>query len=297
MPPTTSAELADLTEQAVTALAALSAADIRALDFSRLVGLVNEPNMPSGGGATVRRVVDLARPRPGRPMLEVGSNTGYTSIELASWVDAPVVGTDINPVSNAFAQAKAAAAGITNVTFTLGDGQGLPFEDDAFELVFASNVTSFMTSHQRARDEYYRVLAPRGILAAVPIYYRSTPPEDLRRKVEEAIGVPLPVTTKEYWAHLFSHPRATLVADEPYVYERQTQARIAAYVDTVMAQTHLAEQPAEKLTALRERLTYFYELFDENLSYAGFSIMLFRLDHPNPEPVLHTARPADEARA
>lgn len=272
------------------AIEGLSVAEIRALDFSSVVGLTNEPNMPSGGGATVRRVLQLARPRPGRPVLEVGSNTGYTTIEMASWLDAPVTGLDVNPVSNAFATAKARAAGVDNVAFVLGDGQGMPFPDNTFELVFCSNVTSFMADHDKACDEYYRVLAPRGVLAAVPIYYRSTPPESLRSAVEEAIGVPLAVTDKDYWVDVFSRPGVSLVADEPYEYVRQSSERIAEYVATVMRQPHLDGLPAEKIAALRERLAHFYEIFDDNLSYCGYSIMLFRPGHPNPEPVLHQTR-------
>lgn len=272
------------------ALRDISVSEIRELDFSRLVGLVNEPNMPSGGGHTIRRVLELTRPRPGGRILEVGSNTGYTSIEMASWVDAPVTGVDINPVSNEFARKKAAAAGIDNVDFEQGDGHSLSFPNGEFQLVFCSNVTSFIADHGRAAAEYYRVLGDRGILAAVPIYYRTTPPEDLRRRVEAAIGVPLPVTSLEYWIDVFSHPEATLVHEEPYEYIRQTPERIQQYVDAVFTQPHLAQQPEEKLAALRDRLTYFYELFDENLSYAGYSILLFRRSHPNPEPILHESR-------
>ncbi|HEY8983163.1 MAG TPA: methyltransferase domain-containing protein [Streptomyces sp.] len=272
------------------ALNDITVAEIRQLDFSRLVGLVNEPNMPSGGGRTVRRVLELARPRPGRRILEVGSNTGYTSIEIASWVENPVVGLDINPVSNEFARKKAAAAGVDNVTFDLGDGRSLPYDNGEFELVFSSNVTSFMDDHRRAAAEYYRVLAERGVLAAVPIYYRTTPPEDLRRRVEEAIAAPLSVTSLDYWIDVFSHPEATLIMEEPYEYVRQSAERIESYVDSVFHQPHLEQQSEEKRRALRQRLAYFYELFDENLFYAGYSILLFRRAHPNPEPVLHESR-------
>jgi ubiquinone/menaquinone biosynthesis C-methylase UbiE len=278
------------TDIATRALADLSVAEIKELDFSRVVALTNEPNMPSGGGATVRRVLELAGPRRGGRVLEVGSNTGYTTIEMASWLDSPVTGLDVNPVSNAFAAAKAQRAGIDNAEFVLGDGQGMPFDDDLFELVFASNVTSFMTDHQQACDEYYRVLAPRGVLAVVPIYYRQAPPEPLRKAVEAAIGVPLQVTSEQYWIDVFSRDGVSLVADEPYEYIRQTPERIAAYVEQVMDQAHLAGQPAQKTAALNSRLAHFYEIFDENLSYAGYSILLFRKGHPNPEPVLHTTR-------
>ncbi|WP_194891569.1 class I SAM-dependent methyltransferase [Catenulispora pinisilvae] len=287
----------DVLSAPADAISRLSAAEIETLDFSRVVALTNEPNMPSGGGATVRRVLELAPVRPGRPVLEVGSNTGFTTIEMASWLDAPVTGLDVNPVSNVFATAKAAAYGIDNATFVLGDGQGMPFPDDHFDLVFCSNVTSFMDDHAKAINEYYRVLAPLGVLASVPIYYLRTPPESLRVRVEEAIGVPLPVTSRDYWADMFSRPGVSLIADESYEYVRQSPERIADYTAAVMSGPHLRDLPADKLAALCNRLAHFYELFDENLSYCGYSILLFRSGHPNPEPVLHTTRPAARGAA
>ena len=295
LPASTDVEVSSATVD--SAFAGLTPQEIAQLDFSRLVGLVNEPNMPSGGGATVRRVLGLSRPRTGQPILEVGSNTGHTSIEIASWVDAPVIGVDINPVSTAFAAAKAVHYGIANVEFRLGTALDLPFADATFGLVFCSNVTSFLPDHRRARDEYYRVLAPRGVLAAVPIYYRRTPPEALRNRVEEAIGARLPITNRRYWLDLFAGDEATLVANETYEYLRQSPQRIHDYVANVIAQPHLARQPAHLVEAVAARLRYFYELFDENLAYARYDIMLYRRDHPNPEPVLHLSRPVREGAA
>jgi len=275
---------------AFEALSAVSADEMATIDFSSLVGLLNEPNMPSGGGATIRRVIDLARLRRGCRVLEVGSNTGYTSIEFASWIDGHVTGLDINPVSTAFARAKAVRYGLRNVTFDVGDGQNLPYPNGAFDLIYCSNVTSFMHDHRRARDEYYRVLADDGMLVAVPIYYHTPPPDDLRRRVGEAIGVDLPVTSQQYWLDLFADPRAYLLEQETYEYERQPPERIAAYVERVLDQPHIqAIDPAVR-DAAAARLSYFYTLFDENLSYARYDILVYRLNHPNPEPVLHTTR-------
>ncbi|MEV0388994.1 class I SAM-dependent methyltransferase [Nonomuraea sp. NPDC050643] len=268
----------------------LTVEDIALLDFSRLVGLVNEPNMPSGGGATIRRIIDLCRLRSGCTILEVGSNTGYTSIEFASWVDGRVIGLDINPVSVAFAEEKAARFGIDNVEFHVGDGLALPYERGRFDLVYCSNVTSFIVDHQGARDEYYRVLAPNGVLVAVPIYYHTVPPDGLRRAVGEAIGVDLIVTTQAYWTELFADPSAALLHRETYEYVRQSPRRIAEYVESVFSQPHLGNIDPVLREAAKARLTYFYELFDENLAYTRYDILIFRRNHPNPESVLHTSR-------
>lgn len=275
---------------ASAAFASLRPDDLAQIDFSSLVGLVNEPNMPSGGGATIRRVVDLARLRSGCNVLEIGSNTGFTSIEFASWIDGKAVGVDINPISVAFAKDKAGRYGVENVTFDVGDGCHLPYPDDTFDLVYCSNVTSFIDDRKRARDEYYRVLGPRGVLAAVPIYYHLDPPDELRQKVGEAIGADLPITDQHYWIDLFDDPTAVLVEHETYEYERQTPERIAAYVEMILQQPHLKNLDPVLREAAGERLSYFYSLFDENLSYARYDILIYRRNHPNPEPVLHTSR-------
>ncbi|MGW7284985.1 class I SAM-dependent methyltransferase [Streptomyces sp. NPDC054847] len=272
------------------ALTTLGPDDVRVLDFSSLVGLLNEPNMPSGGGRTVRRVIAMARLAPGARVLEIGSNTGYTSIEFASWLDAQVVGIDINPVATAFATDKAARHGLANVRFDVADATDLPYPSDSFDLVYCSNTTSFMHDHQRARDEYYRVLAPLGRLVAVPIYYASPPPEGLRRRVGEAIGVDLAVTDQDYWRNLFSDDEATLIEQETYEYVRQSPARIAAYVKSILDQPHLASLDESVRQAAADRLAHFYELFDENLRYARYDILMYRRGHPNPEPVLHRTR-------
>lgn len=266
-------------------------ATIATLPFSPLVALVDEPNMPSGGGATLRAILQASGLGDGDSVLEVGSNTGFSSIEMASWHRGPVTGIDINERSVAAAERKAARHGIGNVEFRVADGQRLPFIDDAFALVLASNVTSFMADREAAAAEYYRVLRPRGVLAVVPIHYHSEPPADLRREVERAIGASLPGVGRAYWERLFAHERAHLYYDATFEYEHRSDADIDAYVEFVMARPAAAAHPTAVRAALASRLRELYALFNENLQYAHYSILLYRLDHPNREPILHRSRP------
>lgn len=267
--------------------------DLACMDFSTLICLVNQPNVPSGGGATVRRVIDLARLRRGCSILEVGSSTGFSSIEFASWVDGTVTGVDASPASAGFARERAATAGVRNVRFDVGDWRALPYPDRSFDLVFCGNVTSFIDDRVRARDEYHRVLDVGGILAAVPIYYAADPPESLRQAVSAAIGVDLPVTTQAYWTDLFASPATTLVAQETHEYIPQSAGRIAEHVTTVLDQPHLHGLSPHLRDAAAARLTYFYTLFDENLTYARFDILIYRRGYPNPERILHRTRLVD----
>lgn len=263
---------------------------IENVDFSTLVGVANEPNMCSGGTATIRRVLQQVPVHADSRFLEVGSNTGFTTIEFASWIPGKVYGVDINPKSIELARKKASAFGITNAEFIHANALTLPFENHRFDLVFVSNVTSFIQDRERAITEYYRVLKPRGVLAAVPIYYHEAPPEELRKRVEEAVGAPIPVRGKDYWQNLFSHTGTELFFDEEYEYIYQSPERIAAYVDMVMSHPHLGEFPAETRAAIANRLQYFYHLFNENLRYARYTILLYRTGAPNLEPILHQSR-------
>lgn len=264
--------------------------DVSTLDFSSLVALLREPNMPSGGAETVRRVLRRCPLDGDATVLEIGCNTGFTTIEIASWTRAHVVGIDVNDRSLTHARAKATRYGIDNASFVRSDALALPFGAGTFDLVFCSNVTSFIVDHAAAAAEYRRVLRPRGVLAAVPIYYVEDPPEPLRRAVGAAIGIDLPVLSRDYWIELFSDPRLHLFAEEAYRYDDRSADDIRRYVDMVMQQADLDRERADVRRALHDRLLYFYELFNENLRYAGFSILLWRLDHPNREPILHSAR-------
>lgn len=280
----------------MTTTTSVTTDQIEAMDFSSLVGIANEPNMPSGGAATIRRVLEKV---PGSHhesarLLEVGSNTGFTCIEMASWIRGQVTGVDINPISIDFSRKKAAAAGIRNVEFIQSNATGLDFPDGTFDLVFCSNVTSFVRDREQAIKEYYRVLKPLGVLAAAPIYYKDTPPNDLLKRVETAVGAPIPVRGKDYWTNLFQHPEAELYFEEEYEYIYQTQDRIDDYVAMVMDQPHMEQFTSQVRSAIQKRLTYFYQIFNDNLQYARYSILLYRLGAPNRVPILHETRRVDQ---
>ena len=66
-----------------------------------------------------------------------------------------------------------------------------------------------------------------------------------------------------------------LYHDAAYEDERRGEGAIEDYCDVLMAKDHLQAHSAEVRDATRNRPRYFMT-FDEHLSYAGFSIMLFQ---------------------
>ncbi|WP_330289380.1 class I SAM-dependent methyltransferase [Streptomyces sp. NBC_00576] len=270
----------------------LSPDEVQHLNFSQTVGLVNEPNMCSGGAATIRSVLHrVPGLGVGDRILEVGSNTGFSVLEMASATKCDVHGIDIEESSVRFSRNKAAALGLDNAHFDVGDGTRIAFPDEHFDLLFASNVTSFIPDRGRAIDEYHRVLKRFGVLAAVPIFYHRRPPARLLAEVEQAIGAPLPRFSRADWEDMFGRPGSELFFSEEYEYLDLSPEQIDAYVAAVLAQPCNDDMGQELKEAAGRRLHYFYTLFNENLGYARYAILLYRKSAPTTFPILHASAP------
>lgn len=107
----------------------------------------------------VRRAFLLAHVRPGDRALDLGCGDGRLTAELAA-AAGMVTGADV--AETALRRARRAHPGIsfTRVDF---DG-GLPFEDGAFDLVWAGEVIEHVADTARWLSEVRRVIAPGGRL-------------------------------------------------------------------------------------------------------------------------------------
>jgi ubiquinone/menaquinone biosynthesis C-methylase UbiE len=106
--------------------------------------------------------------RPGMNLLDVGCGPGTITMGLAQAV-APgqVTGIDHDSEHVETASALAAARGVANVTFQVGDALSLCFEDSTFEAAFENDVLTHLAQDAvRAAREVYRVLKPGGFFAA-----------------------------------------------------------------------------------------------------------------------------------
>ena len=105
---------------------------------------------------------------PGRPFgdaLEIGSGTGYFSLNLLQMgaidrLDA----TDISPGMLSTLSGTADRLGIAVETEVI-DAEVLPFEDESFDLVFGHAVLHHIPDLERALREFRRVLRPGGAVA------------------------------------------------------------------------------------------------------------------------------------
>ena len=119
----------------------------------------------------------LPRLRPGMRLLDAGCGPGTVTAGLARAV-APgeAVGLDAAPGVLGRARAHAAAEGVANVTFAVGDVYALDFPDAAFDVVHANQLLQHLADPVRALREMRRVLRPGGLLSVRDADYATMCP-------------------------------------------------------------------------------------------------------------------------
>jgi SAM-dependent methyltransferase len=105
--------------------------------------------------------------RPGMSLLDVGAGPGTITLDLAQRLEpGRVVGLDAAEGVLASARADAAAAGVDNVEFLVGDAYALPFADGSFDVVHAHQVLQHLGDPVAGLREMGRVAGPGGLVAA-----------------------------------------------------------------------------------------------------------------------------------
>ena len=102
----------------------------------------------------------------GMKVLDVGSGAGDVALTLAEFVgpDGTVIGVDVNPDILKTAQARADAAGFSNIEFIAGDTRTLGLPDD-FDAVVGRLVLMYMADPAETLRHLATHLRPGGIVA------------------------------------------------------------------------------------------------------------------------------------
>jgi ubiquinone/menaquinone biosynthesis C-methylase UbiE len=135
-----------------------------------LSGLVEGPIMDRilGTQATLDRI----GLRTGQRVLEVGPGPGRLLIPAARRVlpGGDVVGLEIQPGMIERLKARAAQAGVSNLTPILGDATKSNFPPESFDVIYFCTVLGEIPDREAALQRCYAALKPDGILSITEIF-------------------------------------------------------------------------------------------------------------------------------
>jgi SAM-dependent methyltransferase len=107
-----------------------------------------------------RELLEYLELRDGDGVLDVGCGMGFSLMAMSKLRDVTLTGIDSDPERLAWAQREGVPA-----EFVHADAERLPFADDSFDKVLASEVLEHLTDDCAALVEMARVLRPGGVLA------------------------------------------------------------------------------------------------------------------------------------
>lgn len=250
--------------------------EIGQMSLSELVAYSGEMNKPSGGIKTIHSIIRNAFINQKSTVLEIGCNTGYSSIEIKHLTGADVYGIDTIQRSIELARQNAERRGL-KIKFSRADATKLKFKDESFDVVFCSNVTSFIKNKELAVANYKRVLKKYGFLVAAPIYYLHKPPADLLKKVSKELNAEIKYYAKKDWVKIFEDKYLELCYSEDYKYKTNTPDEIDAYIKNVILKSPVLMHASKDIKkAIYNKYFKQLTIFNENLKHAGFSILIYR---------------------
>lgn len=115
----------------------------------------------------VRHALDRAGLCPGETVLELGPGPGAFTLEAARRVGPTgrLIAVDIQPAMIAQVEARARAAGVTNVETHVASAYELPLADESVDRAYLITVLPEIPDPVRALREIYRVLKPGGVVS------------------------------------------------------------------------------------------------------------------------------------
>jgi SAM-dependent methyltransferase len=261
------------------------------MSYTDFIAFIKETNRCPGGKKTVRIIAQNAFLTKESHVLEIGSNTGFTSLEIARTVKCRVEGIDINESCIREAQniLDSETKPVRNlVSFSVASAYDIPFSAEIFDLVIVGGATSFMDRKSRAVSEYKRVTKTWGFISVTQLFYATPPPTSVVKSVSSAIGVEIEPWGEERWLNVFTDREHDL---ELYYYKSyglndRPKEHIDEYVGYFIKKPHIQSLSKPVQIAIADKWQNYLAIFNRNHKYLGFFTALLRKRGSPEEPEL-----------
>lgn len=253
---------------------------IKSLNYTDFISFIKETNRCPGGKASIREIVKNSFLSSKSKILDVGSNTGFNSFELAHITDSKVYGIDVSEscvdVANSLLNSDSSDVK-KRVKFNIGSAYDIPFKDNYFDLVMCGGATSFMDDKNKAVNEYFRVLKPWAFLATTQLFYHTKPPQRILEEVSKIIGAQIEYRNKNDWLEILnSNNKYELYYFKEYKFSHKTNTDVDEYISLFMEKPHIKNLAKEVKEEICSKWLNYISVFSENNDYLSYFIALFR---------------------
>lgn len=263
--------------------------EIEKMNYTDFIAFIQETNRCPGGKDTIRKIKNILNIDQEFTILDIGSNTGFNSLELAHITKSKIFGIDVSEkcVMESNRKLSEDILDVKNrVSFQIGSAYNIPFSENSFDLIIAGGATAFMTDKGKAINEYERVVKPWRYVCITPLFYNSMPPKELIHKINNLIGNEIKVMNLQDWINIFLTTNLNL--ELYYVEENKIKNRsendIDKYVDYFLNKPHIKDLEDSVRVVIRDKWKNYIEVFNENHEYLSYAIVLFRKVYYQEEP-------------
>jgi SAM-dependent methyltransferase len=163
------------------------------------IGLYKSPNEPIADASrrTVQKLAKAAKPTTGTRVLDLGAGYGGAARYLANKYGTKVTCLNLSEIENERNREMNHEQGLDHLIDVVdGSFENLPFEDNAYDIVWSQDAFLHSGDRSRVLDEVARVLRPGGMLVFTdPMASPDCPPDVaapiLRRLHLETLGTPV----------------------------------------------------------------------------------------------------------
>ena len=268
----------------------LTPKDIEEMSYNEIIGIIKETNRIPGGQRTIIEIISKTRLSEESKVLEIGTCTGFTSIEISRFVKSKITAIDINENSLEEAKRKASELGYNNIKFINANVNNLPLKNNEFDLVIVGNIFSLIDDKNKALSECRRVCKKDGFILVVPMYYLKNPPKNIVDAVSRAIKTKITPLYKKDWIKFFKKNNLDIYFIKSFEFDCISDNSVTKFVENILQKPHLKNMKDDTFKVLKNKYGKFMLLFRDNLSYMGYSIILLNNNRIWNDPELFTSR-------
>ena len=255
--------------------------DILKMNYNQMISIICETNRPPGGIKTILNFIHSTNINEHHHLLEIGTSTGFTAIELSKAVNCNVTAIDISEKSLSSAKRNAERYGvISNINFLQADATNLPFKNETFDFIFSGNIISYIYDRKKALSEYKRVLKRDGILLATPMYYIQPPTKELIQRVRDSLKMNIAIDFEEDWDSFYKSSGLELFLYRKYRFDYLCDGEINQYISDIFLtnRDHIESNiiDSETRSVFKEKYKEYIFLFRDNLSQMAYKEIYMR---------------------